>query len=378
MTCARTGTALLLAVVLAGAALGCEQPDSDGMARVRIYDQPVICNENAGCLSPIQTQVPAEDQTASAFVSRMTSRFGAGGLYLYFELRRTSGAVALVEVDVPTTNKAGAAATAPHYLYREYKDGKKVFDSNSVRGKVEVPTSPTCACQDGRLELEFVDHGPDGVKGTLDDRVRRLSRGYFGLLSSSCRYARLTNIEQQKNRVEVLGISHCPGKAKDTDTTPSSGGGGYYDDHDHYYGCAGYPEEDDSYYDETEETGCGGDDTYEDEEYSGCEGDSWDSGDSSSDSQGCEGDSWDSGSSSDGGCEGDSFDSGSSSGGGCEGDGASAASSCEGDAWAGVGSGKGRRKRPPPQWKQALGMVPPFLFLAVVHVYFRRRGRNNK
>ncbi len=358
MTWARTGTALLLAVGLAGATLGCEQPDSKGMARVRIYDQPVICNENSGCLSLTQTMAPSEDQTAGAFVSRMTSRFGAGGLYLYFELRRTSGAVALVELDVPTTSKAGASAAAPHYVYLEYKDGKKVFDAHSVRGKVEVPASPSCACQDGRLELEFVDHGPDGVKGTLDDRVRRLSRGYFGLLSSSCRYARLTNIEQQKQRVEVLGISHCPGKAKDSDTTPSSGSsGGYYDDHDHYYGCAGYPEEDEYYYDDTEETGCGGDDTYQEDEYSGCEGDSWDSGDSSS-SQGCEGDSW---------------DSGSSSGGGCEGDSASADMSCEGDAWAGVGAK--RRRRGPPQWQQALGMMPPFVFLAVVHVYFRRRGR---
>ena len=362
---------LLLALGLAGAAVGCDQMETEGMASMRIYDDAVICNENAGCLSLTQTQVPSEDQHASAYISRLPSRYGAGGMYVYIELRRTSGAVALLEMDIPTTNKAGASAAAPHYLYREFKDGRKVFHAHSVRGKIEAPTSASCACQDGRLELEFTDHGADGVKGTLDDRVRRISRGYFGLLASSCRYARLTNIEQQKQRVEVASIGHCPGKASGSDNSSSSGssGGTYYHD-DYYTGCAGAPENDDYYYEDPDETGCGGDDTYQEEDPSGCEGDSWDSGDSSSSGGGCEGDSMDMGDG--GGCEGDSPDLGS---GGCEGDSAGADMSCEGDAWAGAPGGPHKRRRRPPQWQQALGMVPPFLFLGLVHGFMRRRGR---
>ena len=362
---------LLLALGLAGATLSCDELETEGMIRVRIYDEAVICNVNAGCLSLTQTQVPSEEQYVSAYISRQASRFGAGGMYLYFEMRRSSGAVALVEMDVPTTNKAGGAAMAPHYVYREYKGSKKVFDGTSVRGKVEAPSSATCPCQDGRLELEFTDHGPDGVLGTTDDRVRRLSRGYFGLLSTSCRYAQLTNIEQQKKRVVVAGIGHCPGKSKgNNSSSSSSGSSGYYYDDDPYVGCAGYPEDDYYYEDDADETGCGGDDTYQDDEYSGCEGDSWDSGDSSS-AEGCDADSWDSGGSSGGGCEGDSPDIGS---GGCEGDSAGADMSCEGDAWAGVAPGPRKRRRPS-QWQQALGMVPPFLFFGMVHAFYRRRRR---
>ena len=314
---------LLLAFCLAGAALSCEELETEARVGVRIYDEAVICNENAGCLSLVQSQVPSEDLNVSAYISRQASRFGPGGLYLYFEARRTSGAVALMEMDVPTTNSAGASVRTATYIYREYKGGKKVFDATSVRGKIEVPSSSTCRCQDGRLELQFTDHGPDGVLGTPDDRVRRLSRGYFGLISSSCRYARLTNIEQQKDRVEVAGIGHCPGKSSSSNTNSSSSGNSSYYDDDPYVGCAGYPEDDYYYDDEAEDTGCGGDDTYQEEDYSGCEGDSWDSGDSSS-TEGCEADSTDFGDG--GGCEGDSPDIGS---GGCEGDAPGADMSCE-------------------------------------------------
>jgi len=364
---------LALALGLGCAALSCEELEPTGKTSVRIYDEAVVCHEHAGCLSQTQTQVPSEDHNVAAYISRQASRYGDGGLYVYFEIRRTSGAVVLVELDVPTTNRAGATARAPHYIYREYKGGKKIFDATRVRGKVEVPISSTCPCQDGRLELEFTDLGPDKVHGTLDDRVRRLSRGYFGLISSSCRYARLTSIGQQKARVEVAGIGHCPGKSSAPDNNSSSSGssGYYYDDHDHYVGCTGYPEDDDYYYEDTDETGCGGDDTYQEEDYSGCEGDSWDSGDSA-DFEGCEADSSDFGDG--GGCEGDSADIGS---GGCEGDSSSADMSCEGDAWAGVPGQKMKRRRPP-QWQQALGMVPPFLFLGMVHAFMKRRSRRKR
>ena len=364
---------LLLALGLAAAALSCEELETTARVGVRIYDEAVICNENAGCLSLIQNQVPSEDHNVAAYISRQASSFGPGGLYLYFEVRRTSGAVALVEMDVPTSNQAGPSTRTATYVYREYKGNQKVFDADSVRGKIEAPSSSTCPCQDGRLELQFTDHGPDGVLGTPDDRVRRLSRGYFGLISSSCRYARLANIEQQKGRVEVAGIGHCPGKASSSNSSSSSSGrSGYYYDDDPYVGCAGYPEDDDYYYDDSEDTGCGGDDTYQDDEYSGCEGDSWDSGDSSS-MEGCEADSTDFGDS--GGCEGDSSDMGS---GGCEGDSAGADMSCEGDAWAGAPSGSHNRRPRPPQWQQALGMAPPFLFLGLVHAFIKRRRRRQR
>lgn len=359
-------------------AAGCDREENKGTIGLTLYDEPVICHEQLGrCLSPTQAAVPSESVTSQVYLSRAVSQYGLGGLYIYFELRRANGAVAVVELDVPTSSRAGGSAREPATLYKEFKDGKRVFHSTQARGRMELPASGACPCQDGLLELVFTDPGPDKVVGTPDDAVRRLSKGAFGLATTSCRYARLINVEHQAS-LEVIGLRHCPGAGSNSSSSSSGGSAGYYHDDNWNPGCYGYPMADEDYRDDyqtEEEGGCGGDDSdYAETEDQGCEGDSWDSGDSSSDS-GCEGDS---GSSSDfgDGCEGDTSSPSSNFGEGCGGDTSSSADmSCEGDSWAAAGKLRRKRRRPPPLWRQAVGMLPPVIMLGLVHAFFRRRRR---
>ena len=389
--CKKICAHLLLPAALLVSSVSCEELDTKGRVSLTLYDQAVICHQSTGlCLSQTQTPVPAEEHRGSAYLSRVTSRYGPGGLYLYFEIRRASGAVAVMEIDAPATNQAGESNRLPSYVYKEYLQGKQLFSSTRARGKLELPKSSSCRCQDGTMELEFIDSGPDRVLGTPDDLIRRISQGLFGLDATTCRLASLTNIELHKQRVSVTAVANCPArsqKGSSNSSGSSSSSGGHYHDHGHdpyVGGCAGYPEDDDGYVDEDlddESAGCGGDD-YPEEEPSGCEGDSWDSGDSygensSSSDEGCEGDSTDYGDS--GGCEGDSSDGWGDSGDGCGGDSSSADMDCEGDSWAASASARpGPRRRRPAQWQRAFGMVPPFIFLGLVHAFYRRRRRKRK
>jgi len=326
-------TALALGLILAA----CDEEVSPGLVELVLFDQPVTCDAATDiCLSAKGRQVPGELVRAGAYLSRQASQYGEGGLYLYFEIQRPGGAVALVEVDVPAGHGVGSISDRPHFLYQEYLHGRLVFRSQKARGRVEVPVDRGCACQDGRLELIFTDPGPDRKAGTGDDQERRLSRGLFGLLRETCRRSKALDVDKQVE-VEVAGLFGCPSRGRRA--PPSSSGGDDLPPVE--VGCE--PPEDDYYYE-----GCEGD-TYED---GGCEGDTGDGWGDGDDYGGCEGDS---SSGSDMSCEGED----------------SSGLDCEGDAYAATpGPKKSRQGRSSPP----LGILLAFgvIFMA------RRRGRQRQ
>lgn len=326
--------------------------DGGGVGRVAVdvYDMPVVCDPDRDvCVSPDGDAASPLPSGGRAFLGDQASRYAPAGVFLYFELQRPKGVVALVELDFPTGAGVGGPPGGPFLTYREYSGEQLVFRSARAAGRIEAAALDSgCDCQDGRFELVFTDPGPDGALDTSDDRVRRLSRGHYSRGEGAfCRAARLLAVPGRPGEIQVVGLFDCPSSPS---SSPSSGGG-YYEG-DAAGGC--YVEDDDGYYDDG---GCGYDegDTYDDGyDSGGCEGDS--SGDDYyGDGSGCEGDS--SGYSSDGG--------------GCEGDASSDSASCEGDAYAAVNA-RDRRRRG--RADRALGMLLPFLALGLVHGFTRTRA----
>jgi hypothetical protein len=357
------GSLLLAAALLVG---GCEdRANTVGRMEAFLFDQPVECElAKDQCLTTEQPPaVPVPEHAAGrSFVSTSASRH-APGLYLYFEFIRPTGAVAQVEIDLPTSQ--GADPTQSYLKYQEHKDGIVSFSSSTASGSSLLPAhllgaGQDCACEDGLLELVFVDHGPDKKAGTKDDQQRRLSRLRYSREQSY--YCRNTRLQEVKERFQVGLLHDCPGSHYTP--APSSGGGSYYDteaevgchvpEDDGYYEDEGCESSDDSYYEE--DGGCGGEDD-SDSDYAsdgGCEGDYSDSDYSSS--EGCESDSG--GDYDSGGCEGDSggdYDSG----------------GCESDAYAAVK----RPRRRGGRWRRAFGLALPMMVLGLLHGALRRRRR---
>jgi len=348
---------LLLALPLCALFAGCDN-GSVGRVAVDVYDLPVDCDPDRDtCVSPDGDPASALPSGGRAFLGDQASRYAPAGLFLYFELQRPGGAIALVELDFPTGAGVGGPSGGPFLSYREYAGDQLIFRSTRAAGRIEAAAQDSgCDCQDGRFELVFTDPGPDGALDTADDRVRRLSRGRYSRGEGAfCRAARLLPVPGQPGEIQVVGLFDCPSSpSSSSSSSPSGGGSGYYEGE--AGGC--YVEDDDGYYDDG---GCGydeGEDTYDDYDSGGCEGDS--SGDGYySDGSGCEGDSSDY----------------SSDSGGCEGDTSSDAASCEGDAYA-AASARGRRRHG--RADRALGMLLPFLVLGLVHGITRRRDRRRR
>ena len=159
-----------------------EARSSSGWVDLQLYDQTVSCDvQTELCYEPGSDYilVPEDLKTSQVFISSNSSRYAPEGLYIYIEVWRPHGAVALVEVDVSTR---GHGATLS---YQEYKENTLVFRSGAATGTLEVPAdllnpaATVCPCRDGRLERLFIGPGPDKRLGTADDRRRRISRASY-------------------------------------------------------------------------------------------------------------------------------------------------------------------------------------------------------
>ena len=358
-------TSLLTLALLAG----CQSTDGAGYGEVVLYDQPVVCDALAdSCRTPGGAAAPFVYHKTIVFLSRGASQYGKNaGIYLHMEIYRGNGATGVLELDVPTGYGVSLKARDPLVSYMEFAGNKRVFQSTRARGKVEVPLEAACPCQDGRLELVLTDPGNDGKLDTVDDRVRRLSRGLFGASGTTCQQPKMHTVVTDRE-VEVSGLVNCVLDPAPSSSGGNRGGGDYYYD-DTSGGCVVH-----------DDGGCDGD-TYDDGSSSsdygsgGCEGDS--SSSSDDDSGGCEGDSSSSSDDDSGGCEGDSSSSSYDDSGGCEGDSSSSSSSCEGDAYA---AGPTFRRGPAHgalrQIQRALGLgFPITCALAIILTHRSRRRR---
>ena len=344
-------------MILASAAalLSCAEPSAEVTVAVRLYDEQVQCDAAAGeCRAPDGSAAAFEDHRVMGVRSRAASQYGESGLYLYFQLPRPSGVMAVVELDVPAAAGASWSGLSPQIIYREYRGSRLVFDGATAWGVVEVPMAASCSCQDGRLELMFRGEGPDGKPDTADDGWRRLSMGRFGG-GMGCREARVKAVRRADGLL-VDGLYGCP-TATNTGGSHRGGGEQVHDEDLYYTGCAPPPDE------EWEEGGCEGDTGGDEWEEGGCEGDTSDSGGGESGG----GDEWDSE-----GCGGDTSGGGdSTSAGGCEGDSGGSGGdslSCEGDAHAAVSGRSARRGRS----SGAAGFLLP-VCLALLITWRRRR-----
>ncbi len=308
-------SALLAAALLAPGLAAADE----GQVELELYDRAVLCNGATNqCTAP--DGAPAESLRAVLFMSTTASTQKPSGLYLFFQAVRASGAVLLVELDLPTVG-----AGAPVVSVKEYQGNKEVFSAQRVAARIELPSKllgkpDGCACLDGRLELLATSAGPDGVPGTADDEVRRLSRGRFNAAASGfCAGARVLDVSAGFEIAPltcpaptVPGPAPTPGPGTGTGTGTGSHGGGSGG------GGGGGVSVNGGVGVEVDPGGCGGDESDVSYEDSGCDADSSDVGDS-----GCEGDTGggcdgaegcDAGST--GGCEGADFGSGGCSGGG--------------------------------------------------------------
>jgi hypothetical protein len=337
MALLRTGRPLSLLL-----AAGCG-PGLDGTATVDLYDALVVCDPAAQTCATADGQGLAPEKLQdTAFMSRPMSQYGeADGYYLYFEAQRPGGAIAVLEIDVPT-NGHGAAAGAPRTTYREVFAGTTVFQSSTATGRVVVPAADSCPCQDGLFELRFVDAGADGKLGTADDQERRLDRGHFGPSDGRCLRPGPLSLA-----TPLLVVPLCKG------AHPASAGGDGDSvdvDVDADGDVDGDVEVDDS--GDAVDTDGGGDEAAAD----GCASSSSSSGD------GCEGDSADS----EGCSSGDS-------GGGCEGaDSGGCAGAGEGGGDCHVAGNRGLHGR---RTQRALGLLWPLGVVGLVHRWLGRRRR---
>jgi hypothetical protein len=116
---------------------------------------------------------PSEYHRVPIRLSRSRSRFAPAGLLLEASVRRPSGARGKLVLDLPDPGAAQGASPVVSYGEQD-AGGRVLFQSTRAAGRIELSADPGCPCQTGRLELLFVDPGPDGALGGGDDRRRRL------------------------------------------------------------------------------------------------------------------------------------------------------------------------------------------------------------
>lgn len=328
-----------------------------GRIELELFEGQVVCDPMFGtCARGEGDAATAEALEAWAFLSTETSQFAPYGLYLYSEATREGGTRVELEVDMPVDpsridSPRIGGASAVRATYRERHEGVVVFEVDPaagwgrVHGKVELARDlmgEYCPCPDGRLELVFVDPGPDEALDTSDDRHRRVSRAVFSWEDELCALARRLDAEDPGAGIPVSRIENCPWEPPGgTPTVP-----------------AGDPSRRSS-------SGCN--DTHDDVTVDGSSGCGAGCDDSSSSSsggcddggRGCEGDTSDSS-----GCEGDSGDSS-----GCSGDDAA----CEADPGA-ASMGSLSRSRPRCARRRVLdGPVQTFALTAGALWFYRRR-----
>jgi hypothetical protein len=120
---------------------------------------------------------------------------------------RSSGAVAELVLEIPTAT-AGQQARQPRASYWERLRGATVFTAHEASGRIELSVDPRCACQTGWLELLLVDLGPDGARGTADDRVRRISRAR--LRRDERPFCHQRAVLELREGLIVVGTRACP------------------------------------------------------------------------------------------------------------------------------------------------------------------------
>lgn len=251
-----------------------------GRIDLALYDQPVTCDPVTEICSMEGVAVEAVPLRSWAFMSTETTRFAPDGFYLYSELARADGVEVELELDVPLYDDPSESSA----LYRERTNGEITFEARSAVGGVQLARDldgQVCECSDGRLELVFVDPGPDEVPETVDDLTRHLSRARFSWDSSPCVYPRVLAIDE--TGLDVSRIENCPREPPSTTPRPRPDPDPWPD-----------PTRDPSWDDASCDASCGS--TSTSSSSSGCNDDS-----GSCDSSGCEGDTSDSS-----GCEGDS------------------------------------------------------------------------
>ena len=292
---ARFTLATLLAALLCA---GCEDHKGLQVLGLELYDTDVTCDLAADACSPASATSGSEWMPellrGKAHVS---SGGGAAGGYLFLQFTRPSGAVALLEAELPDVGQQGNGPLT----YREYLGGKLIFKAAKVSGRIEIPAAMWSgegeSCGLGRAELHLSSPGPDGKLGTADDEVRGISRARFGDASQASYRAPLLAV----GKVLEVVVLRCEGSGS------SSGGGGSSDEGAAAGAAAG-----------AGAAGCGFADGDGDDDSDDWGSDDWDDssggggsssgggGSSDSGDSGWEGDSWDDGG--DSGWEGDTWD----------------------------------------------------------------------
>jgi hypothetical protein len=189
-----------------------------GQIELDLFDSDVACNAAQNtCLAPTGPPAVPESLRSTVYLSREASQHPGGGLYLFFEISRPGGALAMVELDVPL------GGGVPRLSYSEYVDGVLTFVASSVTGRIALPgdvidpAMPACTCSDGRLELRVA-----GGLGGATDHVRRITRARFSWTQTSyfCISSGMLDVPEGFD-VASLSCSGVPAP-----TPPVSGGGG--------------------------------------------------------------------------------------------------------------------------------------------------------
>jgi hypothetical protein len=322
---------------------------------------------------------------APAFVTRQGSRFGAGGMVVEAQALRQSGVTAVLLLDFAPGQDTVAT-------YTEWSKGARVFNGAGVSGRVVM--GPDLS---GRFVMRFVDPGPDGQRGTADDRVRSLLDGAFWRSPQvTTTVGPLPYLDLWPNWIDVVETSPgydvpaessgCGGAedsappetdpAQDPTTSSSSGCGG---------STANDPGGDSSGAPSDSSSGCGSDTSSSgssSDSSSGCGSDTSSSGSSSDSSSGCGSDSSSGGSSSDSssGCGSDSSSGSSDSSSGCGGSSSDSGSSgCGGDSSSASGCSAEQRRSTQPVHARRRGggaggrFYPAFAVAFLIKVRPRRK-----
>lgn len=228
---------LVALLMLPGCLLG---PDERPASAVEftLYDQPVTCENGAATCRDASGQLVSGEYHRVRTDARLWRSGAQASLRLRLSLQRPRGERGVLSLAVPLGTSASVAARpAPVLSYSESFGGTTTFVGEHVAGRLEVSVDPSCACQVGRFELVFIDPGADGLRGTADDRVRRLGAGRLRLDARPFCHGR--SALTVKDDVLVIGARACPASARGKGTTGLGAGscawgfgaaGGWLDD----------------------------------------------------------------------------------------------------------------------------------------------------
>jgi hypothetical protein len=274
-------------IVATASLLACSESEILGGFVVVRHGQGVTCSaETNSCVQLVdglQQEITAAPKSGSGVVSRLASQFPNGGLLISFEFPIDSDVVGSFYADIHPSRLPERSIIR----YEEIQSGVPAFVSQRVRGRIELPGSEHCPCQDGRLELIFSSPGADQTWDTADDQRRVLTSAQY---TQNGRYCRSGRVLPTNDQVEVELLS-CPvpganGQADPTVIIPE---------------LDRYPLEEVVVEDQG---GCGGDEP-DSAAGSGCEGDAGDP--TPAPDAGCEGDTGgDCDGAQSGGCDGSS------------------------------------------------------------------------